>query len=1573
MNKLLKKFLLLCLASTVAFASVGGVGCKNNNDKLSNGDNTEGNVSVLEKTDLEISISQSLSLVLGEEKSAGVLTKNINGDVVYSVNNDGRDVVTFESGIVKAIGVGSAIVTASFGSVSASCHVSVTYGNFIPSLELVSNVTEGVHLSLGSSNLIAAYIIFNGIIFEDATLTFSSDNKDVVSVSSNGLITANKLADEPVNVTVSANWRDFNSNEYATLIKTFKVYVRNDVTFLVNGKTPDQITVSTPATFLTPLEHNNVVSVVPSVMINGVEKQLSSSNISVIPLGDTQCGKDFLWDGESCTFFAYRKGKVLVELTYELDGDVFSVNFEILISRPKKVLTNIVKLFSARSGLYKVDNGDGTYVDQALEMAVWGKDVTLVDAYSDGVALSINNSNGAITGLEVNQDTETYTTIILGTDTDLIEVPILASAYYMSNAQDVKNALEQIGLYEEIRGYHKVICDIDMIGVALDNRIDSSDDLGAVRYSGYRIDGAYIDSTSRKEIGFNGVFDGDGHTIYNANVELASYKDAIYTKYPFDNGNGADIICNGNNRSYGFFHNVLSEGIIKNVAFENFGGNYVQGDQNALYGLVSPLSYTFSGTLQNVYINVKADNPTSRGIITNICSTSVFQNVLVEFDRPKNYDFATNIDNLCNNDLYAFGYGSFSNGIPNSKATYNGVYVISKMPLAFDTTRGFSSNDTSSVNAITYGENETELIYKFSAFDIVHGAVNHTVKSTVGDHLKDDNGNVIVTGKTKVFKGIQRYNTYQDLANCKYEHTPERSALFATSKYWTLVGNVPIWHSLLDKHSYNYTATIGGKDKLAINLYDEQPIEVALYGEFATNVRLTENSDLIEISDNNVIKGVKIGTGAEVFAEFIYFGKIQTLNFAVDVLYPFYLTINDEIIKDSTFQPRGKEFNVSVMINGNLVTDVKFTSDSPEALMINDSTLKGIAYKNGIVVTAEFLYRGERFTQNFSIDILDMIAKETTVSIDGKNVENEEFSLVIDDKPSVIEINSDKGDVNILSVSSSNDNFVVKNNMLQANLYGESIISFTFAINGETHVKSIICKAIYPSFYTEITSIVEYDAYDGKLITSEIDETGVVFATVLFGNDTIILTRENGGITEDGLIRGRLTNGDLFPCVPTINNGNSTFNNAKLIMTVGTYKRVYTLTAQYYTSIIEDAQELKEALDIDYTVRKNNLGFYRLGNDVCINPTSPLIFDYVGASSSIISVNSDVGFAGLFFGCGYTIDFNCTDVGAYGLFGNFNYSDFVTLNNKVIVKDFAIINYNSKHYSVYSQCSPVLGRFTKNNGCSNSIEFKDLYVSYASTACPNGLIVESGNSATYENIFIDSSLVTGKVDYLSAEYGNAQGMISPFSGFTGGVLFGGLRYVTLEFCKNLKNVIALGELPLVKSKNIDALSSNLFIHTANDDGTYTHTVKGSGYLGDCESYFALPGNKQDVAILQGLRSELESLLSKNSGTPFRFKYCQKCFGTFTTGISKSCSIKTCGATLVSIYNAWVSPVAFEWTFNVSTYVNPENTSENAVIVFKGVSKYDTILEMIASGNEFLYFALNSLWSVKDSTVSWLGK
>lgn len=1582
MNKLLKKLLILGLASTVALASVGGVGCKDEGP-VNNGP-TVPNTSVVEKPDPEITMAASLSLVLGEEKNAGVVTKNVNGDIVYSVNNEGKNVVTFEGGIVKAIGAGSAVITATFGTASASCPVTVTYGNYLPTLEIASNLTEGVYVALGSNNSIAPYICYNGISFDDGEFTYSSDNEECVSVSKDGVITANKATDTPVNVTVNADWRDFSSNELVTLTKTFSVKVRNNVSFFVNGQIPVDLSINTPATFQSPAEHNNVMDIRPTVIVNGEEKVLSGSNVTVTGINGTQKGRDFLWDASRSNFAAFRFGTALVELSYNLDGDVFSSNFEIQINRPLKVLTNTVELFSARSGLFKVDNGNGTFTNKALETVAWGKDVTLIDAYSDGVALTVNNSNGAIYGLTVNQDCETNATITLGTATDLVEVPVSAAAYYMSTAEEVKDAVEQIGLYQLTTGYHKLLCDIDMEGVLIDNRIDSDDDFGAVRYAGYREDGAYIDSTLKKKIGFNGVFDGDGHTISNARVTVANHRGAIYDKYPYGEGTGAVKLRNGNNRCYGFFHNVLADGVIKNVAFYNFAGQYVEGNQNTLYGLVAPLAYGFSGTLENVYVNVNETNATSRGIVQSIGSSAKFNNVLVEFERPEDYDFATQVDTFCSNDLYAYGYGSFSGGYPSASAKYNGVYLITRMPVAFDTTRGFSSGDTTAKNAVTYGENETELMYNFSAFDIVHGAVKHTVQSTAGDHSEDGEGNVRVTGKTRIAKGIQRYNNYYELANCEYEKTAERSALFAASPYWTMAGNVPIWYTMLDKHNDNYSAYIGGDDELTIDLYDEQPIDVTLYGAPADRVVFTENSDLIEITANNVIKGLKIGTGAEVTAVFTYGGQERTLTFTVDVLYPFYLEKDGVVIDGHVEQPEGEQFNIQVMASGNVVENVKFTTSS-SSLTVTGNTFKGVKYEDGVVVTAEFTYMGDNYVETFTVDVLDMLAENAKLMINGSVVEGEEISLVIDADPANVAINSNGTEISAI-VASSNDRFVVVDNKLQANLYGQAELAFTFVSGGEVHVKKVIANAVHPEVATKINSIVDFDAHNGKFVSSEIDNSGVVSVTATFGKEMAMLTKENGGITEDGAIRAKQTNGDLLPGIPLINNSITKFEDAKLEVTLATYKKVYTLTAQYYTSIIETPAELKAALDIDYTVMLNNSGFYKLANNISIDADNPLKFDYVGAKENIKNINSSAGFTGLFDGCGYTIDMNGTDFGAWGLFASFNHSGGYYLKDYTTVKNLAIIEYKNVYYSTGSRYAPVLATYVKDHDSSGNVMFNNIYVSYHASATPNGIVYETGRGVEYNNVVVDASAVTAKPTYVDATYGaEAQGLIDPTQGFKGGALFGTLRRAGKKLADNT-NAVLIGQLPIVKYSNL-ALAGTMFTHEDNGNGTYNHILRATGFTYNqatnplltnsnaLETYYGIPANKQDIAVITGLREATSKVLNKSNGSAAKAAYyCPNCFGTFNTR-SGNCTVEGCGTKLVKVTDLWKSPVAYTWTFDIQSYENPASTEGNGVIVFNGVTKYDTVQEMADANNDFASFigeAGNGLWKVENGTLSWLG-
>ena len=508
------------------------------------------------------------------------------------------------------------------------------------------------------------------------------------------------------------------------------------------------------------------------------------------------------------------------------------------------------------------------------------------------------------------------------------------------------------------------------------------------------------------------------------------------------------------------------------------------------------------------------------------------------------------------------------------------------------------------------------------------------------------------------------------------------------------------------------------------------------------------------------------------------------------------------------------------------------------------------------------------------------------------------------------------------------------------------------------------------------TNEVDYDADTGTLLTTAFNTSDIVKVTVQ-GEE---LTLANGGLVESGdgyAIRAKTSASDAVAGVPYMDNYVTA--DRHFALTVYTSEGTYSFdNVLYNTMIINDAVELKSALDITYTKDPtNNYGFFKLGNDVNMAGVS---FNYTGASTYLPHALKDSGFAGQFDGDGYSLK-NVDSLGRYGLFGALNHGGGTAVTKgKVIVENLAIINFTSPNNATYG--TPVLAQSTKTHTYGEGVLIKNVYVKYGVGAIANGLILEPG-ILTMENVLVDAS-DTAQYDYAQASDGyfvSGDGVIDAWrtsNSSDGGSIFSRFRRLTSTIFPNLNNVISVGLNPIALQNLIGEYTwySKLAKHTADGDGTYTHTVKNTGWGGSpitSEVYIGYAGNRStgDIPVPTGFKSGFLSLVDAVAGTAAYPGYaCLGCGETFSTSAG-DCS---CGAKLTYFSDLWSAPVSYIWTLpDIATYENPASSSSNGAFVFSGVDKYDTSGDMANAYKKdgsvystFLGEEGNELWGVNSA-------
>ncbi len=709
MNKLFRKFFVLLLALTVAFAAVGCDGC---NDDGGDGGSSLPDTSILQPETPVITMKEALSLVVGDNYTIVPTTKYVDGDLVWQSDNE--NVVTVSNGKINAKTDGTAKITASYNGVTATCNVTVSYGDLLPNLLTYSGIdaesSAKTVLLAGDSYDIGAYVDFNNKAFDDAVYTYTSSNQEVLSVDNNGLITPIKYG-ENVTITVNATWRGF------TVSKSFNVDVRENVLFFVNNKTLQNVVVNTPASFIPVSERDNVVEIDASVKVGA--NLTEDTNVSVEVVAENGvAGEDFVYDDANKVYTALAMSKARINLSYAYNGANYLSTFTIEAVRPLSNEVITVEMFSAGAGTYKELLG-GSYENRTLVDKIWGveSDVTLYDASQEGQSLNVKGE--LVENVAVNFDTYTNTNITIGSKVERYNVALInACAYYISNADDFMGAFEKTNRTYVSRGRYELLNDINMAGKP-----------------------AILNMTS--ELKFEGYFEGNNHSVKNLSIDI---------------GRG-DNDLNG-----GLLGVVASDAVFKNVALIDL----TSVQQQKQRGL---LTRQLTCTIDNVYIRHTVSSAPTQLAYSQSKAGSL-TNVVVEYPYDKNFDFEEY------RTKYASSYGVSPIGqrIWDWTGTYNNITVIGQMPLGYYSTNinkvemSFNEDGTrASWGAYyNYAENETDVWYDFEYF---HNSPDNATYPGLGisGEVTVQNSQDIVDGapdnskgKTRVISGVRRYNTVQE-------------------------------------------------------------------------------------------------------------------------------------------------------------------------------------------------------------------------------------------------------------------------------------------------------------------------------------------------------------------------------------------------------------------------------------------------------------------------------------------------------------------------------------------------------------------------------------------------------------------------------------------------------------------------------------------------------------------------------------------------------------------------------------------------------------------------------------------
>ena len=651
-----------------------------------------------------------------------------------SWSSSDENVAKVIDGRVEAISEGTTTVTITYGSVTDTCTINVSFGGYLPELINGYGFEDVYNINKDGSLHFSPAIKFRNIVYYDGQFDISVGDTEILQKGDDCSVCAKGVLGSS-NVVIVGSWRGIDVSKSPLLRKDVTINVEEDVYVSLESGPIDSFDIYTRDSF----EGENYVNTIdfkPVVFVEGkkvdgasIKTEIVDSTIAVIE-NNKIVGKSF--------------GKTNVYLSYTHNDKVYSKTLMVNVQRPIADFNKKINYFSTFTGTLRDETAK--FEEKTVAEFIYGDNVELYDAYQGATKLTIQKDVDCfnnISGVVAETTGTTEITITVGTNTECYNLDVTVYGLYLYEAKDLKS-FEITKPSDVNKGYVELARDIDCSGVNIQH-FAKSDITG-------NSDAMY------KSSGFNGTFDGKGYVIKN--LDLTS------------------------SRGMGIFGSVIGNTTIKNVAFENV--NCSNGSLFACRIYAGSQSYDF--TLQNVYVDVSANTKNAEGIIAfsiegNSSKPAIIKNVVV------NYPTLTEFD-----DGLAYGQGSFvsnplntfytrtvneSDGtlkkFENNTANFSDNYVLSTFPLAHYASK--SNGVTATVgtyNVVAYGENENpaERIEKPAT----------------------SNGFDTLDGRYKV-SGIRRYDDATAMSADKTANNQSLATFDGT--YWTVIDGVPYWNGIV--------------------------------------------------------------------------------------------------------------------------------------------------------------------------------------------------------------------------------------------------------------------------------------------------------------------------------------------------------------------------------------------------------------------------------------------------------------------------------------------------------------------------------------------------------------------------------------------------------------------------------------------------------------------------------------------------------------------------------------------------------------------------------------------------------
>ena len=334
-KKLLSGILAVGFMAIVGATAVCAVSCKDSNDNSDNSTSSIVDSSVDTGSEMYFEVPNQ-ELALGENLTLSPVN---GGSGITWASTDSAVATVDENGKVTAWSVGETIIKATKGNELAMCRVVVIAARAEALLSLSLNKTS-ISLYNGGTFTISASVL-NGSTEVDATVTYSSTDKNILTVDANGVITAKSAGKAYVKVV--ASYEGATVQEYVTV----KVL-----------STGNNMVVNVPSVQL----HKGDAYALSATVLNGTE--ILADNLAGVTYTVSDESVASIEDGK---IVGKAKGNVTLTAVCEYNGEGFTYSVDIRVRE-----TYTVQYVSDGVVLESYDVLDGEVFANALGTPVKG-------------------------------------------------------------------------------------------------------------------------------------------------------------------------------------------------------------------------------------------------------------------------------------------------------------------------------------------------------------------------------------------------------------------------------------------------------------------------------------------------------------------------------------------------------------------------------------------------------------------------------------------------------------------------------------------------------------------------------------------------------------------------------------------------------------------------------------------------------------------------------------------------------------------------------------------------------------------------------------------------------------------------------------------------------------------------------------------------------------------------------------------------------------------------------------------------------------------------------------------------